>query len=52
MANMKQDDVLKRWITELSDEDLMDAFDQCLAKDEVALMWFLADDIQRPRLEI
>lgn len=51
-ADMKQDDVLKRWITELSDDDLMATFDQCLAKDEVALMWFLTDEIQRRRLEI
>ena len=51
-ADMKQDDVLKRWITGLSDDDLMATFDKCLAKDEVALMWLLTDEIQRRRLEI
>ena len=37
-ADRKQDDVIKRRITELSDDDLMATFDQCLAKVEVALM--------------
>lgn len=49
---MKQDDILDRWIADLLDRDLMEAFDESLAKDQVHLMWRLADEIDKRKLSI
>jgi len=49
---MKQSDVLAKWIDELSDSQLMTAFDQCLTRDEISLMWCLANEIEKRQLSI
>ena len=52
IAGMKQDDILSRWIADLLDRDLMEAFDESLAKDQVSLMWRLADEIEKRKISI
>jgi len=52
IAGMKQDAILSRWIANLSDKDLMAAFDQSLAEDEISLVWRLADEIEKRKLSI
>jgi hypothetical protein len=49
---MKQDAILNRWIADLLNDDLMVAFDQSLADDEIPLVWRIADEIEKRKLSI
>lgn len=44
--------VLLAWIAGLEDKVLLDAFDRSLVEDEIALMWHLADEIDRRKLSV